>query len=233
MRRLLQTWPALGVHRSSCGPARSACAGHMLELTASDGAARTGFLELAGKRLELPAMLMYTKRGSTFNLTPDIAQPLGKGKHVDATQLYAQCSQLATPAVCSVSHPVQPAGHSCCLSCCLTISGPSTLSMACSMSAPTTAILSKHPQGARGFLGLQQDLLIATAFDSLVNNYTKWESKLEAGVRLRIHAGQVLSMRQQHTTPMQAHQVLMFFTVRRHFQAVAQQLPRHHRHLAA
>ena len=50
--------------------------------------------------------------------------------------------------------------------------------------------MSKHPQGARGFLGLQQDLLVATACDSLASNYTKWEPNYEPGVRLTVHSGQ-------------------------------------------
>lgn len=59
----------------------------------------------------------------------------------------------------------------------------------CSLNAPTTALLGKHSQGARGFLGLQQDLLVASACDSLAQNYTKWGSKREAGVRLTVHSG--------------------------------------------
>ena len=62
----------------------------MLELTRSDGLARAGSLQLSGHAVELPAMLLYTKRGSTLNLTPDMARPLGPAKHVDVTQLYVQ-----------------------------------------------------------------------------------------------------------------------------------------------
>ena len=68
----------------------------MLELTGSDGLARAGSLQLSGHCVELPAMLLYTKRGSTLNLTPDLARPLGPGKHVDVTQLYVQSANSSS-----------------------------------------------------------------------------------------------------------------------------------------
>jgi hypothetical protein len=44
-----------------------------------------------------PALLLYTRRGSPLNLTPDLVDQFGaeaKGLHIDATHLYAHVSRL-------------------------------------------------------------------------------------------------------------------------------------------
>lgn len=72
----------------------------MFELSASDGSARAGSLHLSGQTLALPAMLLYSKRGSPLNLTPDVARPFGPGKHIDATQLCVPWQALVCTSLC-------------------------------------------------------------------------------------------------------------------------------------
>ena len=95
-----------------------------------------------------------------------------------------------------------------------------TEAVLCSITAPSPALMSKHPRGARGFLGLQQDLLVATACDPLASNYTKWEPNYEPGVRLTVHSGPShillaqpdLTARLHHMLSLQSHAGLATLT---------------------
>ena len=55
-----------------------------------DGKARTGAIYSDGRRLETPALLLYTKRGSPMYLTPDTLEHVdqeAKAFLIDATKL--------------------------------------------------------------------------------------------------------------------------------------------------
>ena len=55
--------------------------------------------------------------------------------------------------------------------------------------APSAATLQQHPDGARGFLAWQEKTLLATARDSLLNLYTRWQSGSDKGVKIDTVAG--------------------------------------------
>lgn len=62
----------------------------MFRVTAREGCARTGILSWKGQDMATPALLLYTRKGSPLNLTPDLVDQLGpeaKGLHIDATHL--------------------------------------------------------------------------------------------------------------------------------------------------
>jgi queuine/archaeosine tRNA-ribosyltransferase len=49
----------------------------MYRITSTDGEARTGLLVLNnGREINTPAMLLYTRRGGSLHLTPDLLDTL-------------------------------------------------------------------------------------------------------------------------------------------------------------
>ncbi len=49
----------------------------MYKITSSDGEARSGTLVLSnGRELTTPSMLLYTRRGGSLHLTPDLLETL-------------------------------------------------------------------------------------------------------------------------------------------------------------
>ncbi len=61
----------------------------MFQVEATDGKARAGTLKTKHGSIQTPGCLLYTKKGSMLNLTPDMVAKLGpNAMHVDPMHLY-------------------------------------------------------------------------------------------------------------------------------------------------
>ena len=67
--------------------------GLTFQIVGNDGSARNGLLRHAHGRLQTPALLLYTKRGSPLYLTPDMMQHVGEGR----TQLHSGHHKVVSP----------------------------------------------------------------------------------------------------------------------------------------
>lgn len=111
----------------------------MFDLQATDGNARAGTLKTSHGTLQTPGCLLYTKKGSMLNLTPDMVAKLGPAAtalQVDPLHLYA----VQHVGITYCHHP-----HS--------------------VASPDPATLTAHGQGVRGYAAIGQQMVVAVMRD--------------------------------------------------------------------